>query len=150
MSSDQRPPEWLGSILPRSMASLLAEQDEAIKTEAAAAAAAVMARRRVDVLIAARAGLPPEAAAAASPLVTLRELANHLGVSVAHARRLDPPGLVVGAEQTKRYDLEAVRAWLAEREPAPTTPKSRTTVDNLNVSGAMKAAGLRVVGGRGT
>ncbi len=58
-------------------------------------------------------------------LLSASDLARRLSVSVAHVRRLDPPGVIVGDKSTKRYDLEEVRAWLQDREPTPTTPAKR-------------------------
>jgi hypothetical protein len=81
-------------------------------------------------------------------LLSPRDLARRLGVSVAHVRRLDPPGVVVGDKSTKRYDLDEVRAWLRDREPRATTPVKKASAandDDLDVSSAMTAAGLHRV-----
>ena len=84
----------------------------------------------------------PEREAAEHPtLLTRAELAKGLRVSVATVTRLDPPAVIVGDATTKRYDLAAVRAFLAEREPKPTTPAKREpTVD---VTSSLSRARLR-------
>jgi hypothetical protein len=76
-------------------------------------------------------------AAIAEPrLRTAGETAKLLGVSVVHLRRLDPPSVCVGDEKTRRYDLDAVRVWLAERAPKATTPAKRDKdVDVSSVAG---------------
>ena len=88
-------------------------------------------------------------------MLTKREIARRLKISEATFTRLDPPGLVVGHERSKRYDLAQVRAWLEEREPKATTPReprgSATTKASKNDGGeldatALEGAGLRVVG----
>ena len=96
-----------------------------------------VADRAVDRALAALTARPGEP----TPFLTAAQLAKRIGVSVAHVRRLDPPHVIVGDAKTKRYDLDAVRAWLTEREPAPTTPKK--TEPDVDVSGITAAAGLR-------
>ncbi len=78
-------------------------------------------------------------------LLSPRDLARRLGVSVAHIRRLDPPGVVLGDKSTKRYDLDEVRAWLRDREPKATTAKKKNTSGDadLDVSDVLSAAGLK-------
>lgn len=80
-------------------------------------------------------------------LLTLAQLAKRLNVSEAHVRRLDPPSVIVGDKKTKRYDLDAVRRWLATREPKATTPiKKRSAMvlaDDIDVSSVLTNAGLR-------
>lgn len=85
--------------------------------------------------------------AATPALLSPRELASRLGVSVAHVRRLDPPHTCAGDKSTKRYDFDVVTAWLAEREPKPTTPIRRATAVEVDIDDIAAAAGLRVVGG---
>jgi hypothetical protein len=74
-------------------------------------------------------------------LLSAGQLAKRLGVSVATVRRLDPPHAVVGV--SRRYDLDIVKAWLAEREPKATTPITKTKTDDVDVSGAIERAGMR-------
>lgn len=77
-------------------------------------------------------------------MLTRRDLARRLGVSQTHVSRLAAegmPSLVVGDESTRRYDLDAVRAWLAERAPKATTPAK----DPVNVDAIASRAGLKRV-----
>jgi len=79
-------------------------------------------------------------------LLTLSELAARLGVSAAHVRRLDPPGLVVGDRKSKRFDLDEVRRWLAARDPKPTTPIKKAgyaKADDVDVSSVLAIANVR-------
>jgi hypothetical protein len=89
----------------------------------------------------------PSVVIAEPRLLSASDLARRLGVSVAHVRRLDPPGVIVGDKSTKRYDLAAVRAWLQEREPTPTTPaKKIATHDNdVDVIDSLAKVGITKV-----
>jgi hypothetical protein len=85
------------------------------------AIAAVVAARVVDAL---RPLLVAAQAPATSALVSRLELARLLAVSAATVTRLTAEGLVctyVG--DSPRYDVEAVRVWLAERGAKPTKAK---------------------------
>jgi hypothetical protein len=96
---------------------------------------------RAEIVSVLREAAPPAHPPEPASLLTASDLAKRLGVSVAHVRRLDPPAVIVGDATTKRFDLDAVRAWLADREPKPTTPAKREpTVD---VAGSLARAGLR-------
>lgn len=118
-------PELLGNILKRSLLALA--RDPEIR-------AAVRELREVG---------PAQPAS----LLTAGELAKALGVSVATVRRLDVPAVIVGDASSKRFDLAAVRAFLARREPKATTPAKRSAVDDVDVDGAVRRGGLRAVGG---
>lgn len=77
-------------------------------------------------------------------LVTASELARRLDVSVATVRRLDPPHEIVGDKSTRRYDVDTVRAWLRDREPAPTTPKKREAADaDVDIGPSLAKASMR-------
>lgn len=80
-------------------------------------------------------------------LLTGAELARVLGISRATLRRLDPPNVIVGDAGSRRFDLRQVKAWLAERDPKPTTPPRR--VPDVEVDDVLKNAGLRVMNGAG-
>jgi len=82
-----------------------------------------------------------------SGLLTRQGLATRLAVSVAHIGRLESeglPALVVGDTSSKRFDLDEVRAWLKARTPRATTP---TKKDNVDVSDALTAAGMKTASG---
>ena len=78
-------------------------------------------------------------------LLTSGELAKRLAVCVATIRRLDPPHTIVGDSSTKRYDIDVVRAWLAQRQPRPTTPATTTRSKNVDVDDVLANAGLHRV-----
>jgi hypothetical protein len=70
-------------------------------------------------------------------LLTAARLAKRLSISVATVRRWEnPPSVCVGDESSRRFDLDAVRAWLAQRAPKATTPAKREKdVDVSSVPG---------------
>lgn len=96
---------------------------------------------RAEIVSVLREASPPAHAAEPIALLTASVLAKRLGVSVAHIRRLDPPAVIVGDASSKRYDLEVVRAFLAEREPKATTPARRER--DVDVSSTIARAGIR-------
>ena len=96
---------------------------------------------RAEIVSVLREAAPPAHAEEPATLLTASELAKRLGVSVAHIRRLDPPAIIVGDASTKRYDLDAVRAFLGERPPKATTPRKKT--EEADVSGSLARAGFR-------
>ena len=112
--------------------------------------AIAIAMAHPEVIAATRTLLVPSVAPPLPALLTRRELATALRVSAATIDRLGPPDVCVGDAASRRYDLAAVRAFLAEREPKPTTPARRVSAaDDVDVSNLTARAGLRAVrGGR--
>jgi len=96
-----------------------------------------------------RADLPT----APTGLLTKRQIAGAIGVSVATIDRFDREGAPferVGA--SKRYDLEIYRAWVAARGAKPTTPevttaRTSTARPDADTERLLEAGGLRLVGG---
>lgn len=96
---------------------------------------------RAEIVSVLREAAPPVHAEEPTALLTASALAKRLGVSVAHIRRLDPPAVIVGDASSKRYDLDAVRAFLQAREPKATTPLKKT--EDVDVSGSLARANFR-------
>jgi excisionase family DNA binding protein len=93
---------------------------------------------------------PTPTPSAAHALITKKELANTLRVSVTKIDRLVHDGLpheTVGS--VRRFDLDACRAWLNMRGKKATTPAAKPPEeDSIDISRAVRRAGLRAVGGR--
>lgn len=98
---------------------------------------------------------PPPASPTPSPpaapsLVTKQELARTLSVSVTTIDRLVHDGMpheAVGS--VRRFDLDACRTWLKTRGKKATTPAAKPPEeDSIDISRAVRRAGLRAVGGR--
>jgi hypothetical protein len=109
---------------------------------------------RVQRALAARVDAPT-APASTPALLTTTQLAEHLGCSKAHVRRLDGEGLpsiVIGDVTSRRYDVSAVTAWLAARQPKATTPAPKATpandADEDDVDGLLARATARRRGAR--
>ncbi len=124
------------------------QPDLNLAIERAVRAVAEAERAHLHALLAiasAGAAKPAQGSDRTTTLLTRQQLARATGVSVATIGRLRPPGHAVGGRL--RYDLDAVRAWLAARgqRPAPTNYVDHD--DRVDVGVVARTNGLRVAGG---